>query len=267
VLATLTIAAAQGSTCCGSGPPTDPGTLGPSEQAGLSVGLAGALEPSRWSSDGQLHATPPDAELAATLAGRVRLGSALQVGAALPALLRAQGSQLGLGQASVGARLEPPRYRTGAARPVLVAALVAPASPSAEDMPPWWRLAATPALERQGEGSSQVLWATLSAPLWAPGEPEVRPGVDWELGASAGPRGEWGSCALGLGARGTTQGQISGQAAGRGSFAPLLRLAGALPLREEMRLVATATGTPPLPAVGRNAILQLSAGAALMRIW
>jgi hypothetical protein len=268
MLVTL-VSTAWAATCCGAGPPVDPGSLGPSEHAGLSIGMGGALVPSRWSSTGQLHASSPAGELGATFAARVRLTPALQASLVLPVLALAETEQitLGLGQASLGARLAPSTQRTGAIRPVLLTAVTAPPGVSADDLPPWWRIVAVPSLERQAERSSQTLWGSLSVPLWAPGTPEVRPGLGWELGASAGPRGEWGTCTVGLGARGTTPGWVSGQPAGMGSTAPIVQLGSAWPLGESTRLLASTTLMPPLPALGRNADLWLQASGSVLRTW
>lgn len=259
---------AEAASCCGSGPPVDPGVLGPEERVGVSIGLSAAATPSRWGSDGKLS-TSGGGEVGPAIGARARATRWFQAGVVLPAAVRAtdDGVHVGLSDVVALARIEPPSTVTGKLHPALAAGGVAPTGWRPDDLPPWWRVLVVPAVELTWDGAAASAFGSLSLPVWAPGAPAIRPGATWQVGAAAGPHGEWGSLAFGAGARGTTVGRIDGTPAGAAEVSPVLRGSAAARLTDDARVVIVAEGGPPVPYLGRNADLGFAVGGSLLRTW
>jgi hypothetical protein len=259
---TLVGTAAWAATCCGSGPPVDPGALASEERLGVAVGLQAQGMPTHWSTGGELHAHR-EGEVGMALSARARASRWLQGGLVLPAALQLgeHGTRAGLSDALLLVRAETRSVVTGRLRPVLLAGASAPLShghhhDGAEEDTHWWRVLLSPALELSGERAQASVYSSLSLPVWTAGEAHERP-LQWELAGSAGPRAERGSLSLGLGLRGI----------GAESLSPLLRVGAQRALSERARLSLTAEAAPALPCLGRSSEATLALGTSVLRTW
>ncbi|MEQ1504543.1 MAG: hypothetical protein ABMB14_20055 [Myxococcota bacterium] len=259
--------AAYGAACCGTGPPIDPGALAQDEVVGIGVGLSATGTPTRWDTAGQLHATD-GAEVGTAVSARVRPTRWLPVGVVVPAAvaLSADGIAPTWSDPVALARLEPPSAVLGRLHPVLTGGIAAPLE-VADDRPPWWRGIVAPSVELATDTAAASGWVSASVPVWGAADDGIHPGTVWELAAAGGPRGEWGSVAVGGGARLTTPGRLDGRRVGVGSAAPILRGSATIPVVDHLRVVLVAEGGPPVPLLGRNADLSVAIAGSVIRTW
>lgn len=254
-----TIDTGRAAFCCG-GPPIDPVVLGADEDAGISAGAT----PARWTVAGALG--PADGGRGGVAIGaRLRLVRWAQVGVVVPASIDTLRGP-GLDDPVLLGRLEPGTGALGRPLPVLTVSLAPPLGRRLDDVLPWWHASIGPGIELRGEHAGGGLFATWGLPFGAP-DPSVVPGASWELGAAGGPRGTWGSVAVGAGARGTTRGRIDGDPTGAASIEPVVRGALTVPWSHSARVVVVAEAGAPVPRIGRNADLDLALSGAVVRTW